>query len=152
MAADDAGEVFLATEGTAGFGLDDSALFGGEVEDQLQGVDQVEGALHRAPYRHSFFCVVFCDHSVVFDVELFLGTGSVLAFDDEVGLFPYLVRNGGPVLLHQEGLEGVGGFAFSPDDLFFLLGLLDGVDGRELFVGDVDGGDGGWEDGSVGVG
>ncbi len=48
VAADDGGEVFLAAEGSAGFGLDDAALFGGEVEDELEGVDEVEGALHRA--------------------------------------------------------------------------------------------------------
>ena len=48
MAADDGGEVFLAAEGSAGFGLDDAALFGGEVEDELEGVDEVVGALHGA--------------------------------------------------------------------------------------------------------
>ncbi len=55
-------------------------------------------------------------------------------------------------VLHQVGLEGVGVLAFSPDDLFFFFRLFDGVDGGELFVGDVDGGDGGGEDGAVGVG
>ncbi len=48
VAADDGGEVFLAAEGSAGFGLDDAALFGGEVEDLLERVDEVEGTLHRA--------------------------------------------------------------------------------------------------------
>ena len=55
MAADDAGEVFLAAEGSASFGLDDSALFGGEVEDQFQRVDEVEGALHRAANGYAGF-------------------------------------------------------------------------------------------------
>ena len=49
--ADDGGEVFLAAEGSAGLGLDDAALFGGEVEDELERVDEVEGALHRAVRR-----------------------------------------------------------------------------------------------------
>ncbi len=53
------------------------------------------------------------------------------------------------VLLHQVRLEGV---VFAPDDLFVLLGVFDGVDGGQLFVGDVDGGYGGGEDGVVGVG
>ena len=43
-------------------------------------------------------------------------------------------------------------FAFAPDDVFFLFGVFDGVDGGEFFVGDVDGGYGGGEDGFVGVG
>ena len=44
-------------------------------------------------------------------------------------------------------------FAFAPDDLlFFGFGVFDGEDGGEFFVGDVDGGYGGGEDGAVGVG
>ncbi len=92
MAADDGGEVFLAAEGSAGFGLDDAALFGGEVEDEFEGVDEVEGALHRAANRYADFCVVFGDDSVVFDVELLLRSGSVLAFDDDSRLFARLRR------------------------------------------------------------
>ena len=49
--ADDGGEVFLAAEGSAGLGLDDAALFGGEVEDELERVDEVVGALHGAAGR-----------------------------------------------------------------------------------------------------
>ena len=152
VAADDGREVFLAAEGSAGFGLDDAAFFGGKVEDQFEGVDEVEGTLHGAAYRDSFLCVVFCDDSVVFDVELFLSSGAILSFDDEVGLFPDFVGNGSLVLLHQVGLEGVGVFAFAPDDLFFLFRLLDGVDGGEFFVGDVDSGYGGGEEGPVWMG
>ncbi len=42
--------------------------------------------------------------------------------------------------------------AFAPDDLFLFLRVFDGVDGGEFFVGDVDGGYGGGEEGAVGVG
>ena len=42
-------------------------------------------------------------------------------------------------------------FAFAPDDVFLFFGVFDGVDGGEFFVGDVDGGYGGGEDGAVGV-
>src|SRR6266478_7237040 len=121
VAADDGGEVFLAAEGSAGFGLDDAALFGWEVEDQLEGVDEVEGTLHGAAYGYAFGRGVFGDDAVVFDVELLLGSGAVLAFDDEVGFCPDLIRDWGLVLLHQVGLEGVGILAFAPDDLFFFL-------------------------------
>ena len=48
VAADDGGEVFFAAEGSAGLGLDDAAFFGGEVEDEFEGVDEVVGALHGA--------------------------------------------------------------------------------------------------------
>jgi hypothetical protein len=152
VAADDAGEVLFAAEGSAGFGLDDAALFGGEVEDEREGVDEVEGALHRTADGDAFGRGVFGDDAVVLDVELLLGSGAVLPFDDEVGGLPDLFRDGGLVLLHQVGLEGVGLFAFSPDDLFFFFGLFDGVDGGEFFVGDVDGGYGGGKQDPVGVG
>ncbi len=108
VAADDGGEVFLAAEGSAGFGLDDAALFCGEVEDQFECVDEVEGALHGAADGDSGFRIVFGDDSVVLDVELFLGSGAVLAFDDEVRGLPDLFGDGGLVLLHQVSLEGVG--------------------------------------------
>ena len=109
-AADDGGEVFLAAEGSAGFGLDDAALFGGEVEDEFERVDEVEGALHGAAVRSTSVGsrIVFGDDAVVFDVELLLRAGAVLAFDDVVGVCPDFVGNRGLVLLHQVGLEGVG--------------------------------------------
>ena len=114
MGADDAGEVFFAAEGSAGFGLDDAALFGGEVEDEFEGVDEVVGALHGAGDGDSSASgCVLGDDAVVFDVELLLGAGAVLAFDDEVGggedLFEFGVGEGLVALLHEEGLEGVWG-------------------------------------------
>ncbi len=88
--ADDGGEVFFAAEGSAGFGLDDAALFFGEVEDELERVDEVVGALHGAAdgdgsRRAVGVRIGFGDDAVVFDVELLLCAGAVLAFDDEVG-------------------------------------------------------------------
>ncbi len=65
---------------------------------------------------------------------------------------PDLFGNGLLVLLHQVGLEGVGLFAFAPDDLLFFFRVFDGVDGGELFVGDADCCYGGGEYGAVGVG
>ena len=159
MAADDGGEVFLAAEGSAGFGLDDAALFFGEVEDELERVDEVVGALHGALDGDSVVGVVLGDDAVVFDVELLLCAGAVLAFYDVVGGGEDLVEVGCCAGLHEVGLEdvflrgvvgvvlsglpdggGVGGF-----------GLFDGEDAGEFFVGDFDGGDGGGEDGAVGV-
>src|SRR5260370_6143367 len=137
VAADDGGEVLFAGEGSAGFGVDDAALFGGEVEDEFEGVDEVEGALHGAADGDAFGCGVFGDDAVVLYVELLLGSGAVLAFDDEVGGLPDLFGDRGLVLLHQVGFEGVGLFAFSPDDLFFFLLVIDGVDGWAFFVADV---------------
>ncbi len=151
MAAYDAGEILLASEGSAGFGLDDAALLGGEVEDEFEGMDEIVGALHGAADRDSGFGVVLGDDAVVLDVELLLRARSVLAFDDKVGGLPDIFRDGLPILLHQVGLEGVGLLAFAPDDLFFLFGVLDGVDGGEFFVGDADGGYGGGEYSAVGV-
>ena len=152
MAADDGRKVLLAAEGSAGLGLDDSALLGREVEDQLEGVDEVEGALHGAADCYSLFWVVLGDDSVVLNIELLLGSGAVLAFYYVVGGLPDLVGDWLLVLLHEVGLEGVGVLTFAPDDLFFFFGVLDREDGGEFFVGDVDRGDGGGEYGPVGVG
>jgi hypothetical protein len=126
--ADDGGEVFLAAEGPAGLGLDDAALFGGQIEDELERVDEVVGALHGAGDGDGFEravgrAEVLGDDAVVLDVELLLRAGAVLAFDDEVGtrrrLFQ-LRRRERVALLHEEGLEGVGGVVAGivavPDD------------------------------------
>src|ERR1700722_9310727 len=91
VASDYAGEVLLAAEGSAGFGLDDAALFGWEVEDQFECVDEVVRALQRASYCYTFGLGVFGYDSVVLDIELLLGSGAVLAFDDVVGGLPDFV-------------------------------------------------------------
>src|SRR5260370_15022253 len=111
MRADDGGEVFLAAEGSAGLGLDDAAFFCGQVEDEFEGVDEVVGALHRALdfYRSGDPVDDFAlgDDAVVLDIELFLGAGAVLAFDDVVGGGEDVVEVGRVPGLHQIGLEGV---------------------------------------------
>ena len=52
--ANDGGEVLLAAEGPAGLGLDNAALFGGQIEDEFEGVDEVVGALHGAGDAEGF--------------------------------------------------------------------------------------------------
>ena len=89
--ADDGGEVFFAAEGSAGFDLDDAALFFGEVEDEGERVDEVVGALHGAADGDSANVaggrveIAFGDDAVGFDVELLLRAGGVFALNDEVG-------------------------------------------------------------------
>ena len=165
VGADDGGEVFLAAEGAAGLGLDDAALFGREIEDEGEGVDKVEGALHAALDGDGVECsfrgeVRFGDHAVGLDVELLLGSGAVLAFEDEVGVLPDLGRGLAAVLLHEVGFEGVGVGAVlvAPDDVGVVagvggaFGVFDGEDAGEFVVGDVDGAEGGEECGFGGVG
>ena len=102
----------------------------------------------------------FGDDAVVFDVELLLCAGAVLAFDDVVGGGEDLVEVVGGAGLHQVSFEdvclrGVLGVLLGgcPDGGGVgCFGLFDGEDAGELLVGDVDGGDGGGEDGAVGVG
>ena len=96
VAANDGGEVFLAAEGSAGFGLDDAALFCGQIEDQFEGVDEIVGALHGAAdeIRVDPSACGLGDDAVVLDVELLLRAGAILAFYDEVGCLPDLIGNG----------------------------------------------------------
>ena len=89
--ADDGREVFFAAEGSAGFNLDDAAFFFRQVEDKRERVDEIIRALHGAAHADGFDVAVgvaetLGDDAVGFDVELLLGAGGVLAFDDEVGL------------------------------------------------------------------
>ena len=82
--ADDGGEVFFAAEGTAGFYLDDAAFVFWEIEDECERVDEVVGALHGAADADGFDragggAEAFGDDAVVFDVELLLRAGGVLA-------------------------------------------------------------------------
>ena len=165
MGADDAGEVLLAAEGAAGLGLDDAALFLGQAEDQRERVDEVVGALHGAGDGDRFQRAVgraegFGDDAVVFDVELLLRAGAVLAFDDEVGGGEGGLELGGRAVLHEEGLEGVRLVMVRviavPDDSGLVaggarFGVFDGEDAGKFLVGDVDGLDGGGQDGLVGV-
>jgi hypothetical protein len=152
VAADDGREVFLAAEGSAGLGLDNATLFSREIEYQRERMDEVERTLHRAADGYAFGRGILCDDAIILDVELLLRSGPVLAFDDEVGVLPDLVGDGRLVLLHQVSLEGVGVFAFAPDNVFFLFRIFDGVNGGQFFVGDVDSGDSGGEYGAVGMG
>ncbi len=164
MGAYDGGEVFFAAEGSAGLGLDDAALFFGEVEDELEGVDEVVGALHCALDGDGVEGAVgvkvgFGDDAVVFDVELLLCAGVVFAFYDVVGGGEDLVEVGGVAGLHEVGFEDVFFFAVlcvfgggMPDGGGVGgLGLFDGEDAGEGLVGDFYGGYGGGEDGAVGV-
>ena len=80
--ADDGGEVFLAAEGSAGFGLDDAALFFGQVEDQrrARGRGSRGTAWSRARMTDSTVpsgvAEALGDDAVVLDVELLLRAGA----------------------------------------------------------------------------
>jgi hypothetical protein len=69
--------------------------------------------LHRSPNGHAFARVGDRNCAVVLDVELFLRTGFVFAFDDEIGTGPGVVD---VALINKELFEDV---VFAPDDLFF---------------------------------
>ena len=89
---------------------------------------------------------VFRDAAVVFDIELLLRAGGVLAFDDVVRGCPDTVD---VALVHAVGFEGIVG---APDDGVLPLAVFDGEDCGEFVVEDVDSGDGGGEPGLAGVG
>ena len=104
----------------------------GQVEDERERVDEVVRALHGAGDGDGLECAVggaegFGDDAVVFDVELFLSSRSVFALDNEVGGGEGGLALGGRGVLHEEGLEGVGGVVFRvvavPDDFGLRLRL-----------------------------
>ncbi len=84
--------------------------------------------LQRSPNGNSIRSVIRRDHSVIFDVQLLLRAGEVLAFDDERRFLPDGVD---VTLFNQVGLEGIVG---APDDCGLLLAVFDGVHGGERLV------------------
>ena len=82
VTTDDGGEVLFAAEGSAGFGLDDSAFLFGQIGHERQRMDEVVRALHGAANSNARLRRVLGDDSVIFDVELLLRSGAVLTFDD----------------------------------------------------------------------
>ena len=69
----------------------------GRLKTSVERVDEVVGALHGAADGDAFEVPSGCDElgddAVVFDVELLLRAGAVLAFDDEVGVLRRLLRS-----------------------------------------------------------
>src|SRR6187402_264220 len=127
-------EIFLATEGSTGLGLDHAALIFGQIEGHHQSMVQVVRALQRAVYGHALFFAVLRNASVVFNVELLLRAGAVLAFNDEGGIVPNRID---VALLHHIALEGV---VFSPHDGVHPLALFDCEDRGPWLVLNLDGG------------
>ena len=122
--------ILFAAECAAGFGLDDAQFVFRQIEDAAQRFENVVGALQRAPHRHSVFRAVLGDDALVLDVQMFLRTGTVLAFND--------MRGAGPRGIHvaffkQKTLEQV---VCAPDDLVLPLALFDGEDRRQRIVFD----------------
>ena len=90
----------------------------------------VIGTLQRAPHRDPLRRIERRDHSVIFDVELLLRAGRILAFDDEVGLVPNTVD---VAFLDQVCLEHV---VRAPNNFRAALALFDREDARKRFVFD----------------
>ena len=88
-------------------------------------------ALQRAPDRDAVLRAVLGDDAVVFDVEVLLRAGAVLAFDDVRGVGPGGIHI---ALFKQEALEQIVG---APDDRILPLALFDGEDRRQRIVLDV---------------
>jgi hypothetical protein len=91
--------LFFAAETPSRHRLNHADFCSGQIEQFDQRLMDVVRALHRTPHRHSIIRIGDGDHSVIFDVELFLGSGFVFAFDDKIGLGPYVID---PSLLDHE--------------------------------------------------
>ena len=78
-------------------------------------------ALQRAPNGDSILGVERCDDSVVFDVQLLLRAGEVLALDDVRRIFPNSVCVS---LFNQVALKGI---VRAPDDCRSSLAFFHGV-------------------------
>jgi len=70
------------------------------------------GTLHRAPYSHTFTLVRYGYRAIVFNIELFLRSGFVFAFNDEIRVGPNSIDVS---FVDQEFLEDV---VFAPNDRF----------------------------------
>ena len=72
--------------------------------------------------------VVRCDHSIIFDIQLFLRAGEVFTLDDVRGFFPDGID---VVLFHEKSFESIVG---APNDGGFSFAVLDGVHRRQRLV------------------
>ena len=93
----------------------------------------VKRTLHRTPDGEAAGAAGLCDHSIGFDVKLFLRSGAVFSFDDPGSVFPGLVYIS---LFHPVAFEDV---VFAPDDELAALAFFDGVDGGCGLIADLDG-------------
>ena len=79
---------FLAAKSAARFHLHDAHAISGQIAEFHQRFVYVVRALERAPYSEALLRVEGGDHSVIFDIELFLRPGRIFTFDDIVSVFP----------------------------------------------------------------
>ena len=93
--------LFLAAEAAAGLSLHDADFVVGQIEQHFQRAVDVVRTLHRPVHRHA---AVFGhgDDAVRLDIELFLMTCPVFAFDDDVRFAKTLVD---PSFVNRDGLE-----------------------------------------------
>jgi hypothetical protein len=119
---------FLSSERASGFHLHNANLVFGKAAQRHQRLMNVVRALQRAPHSNSIFGVERRDRSVIFDVQLLLRAGKVLALDDVRRFLPDGVH---VTLFNQEGLESI---VAAPDDCGLLLAFFHGVHGGKRLV------------------
>ena len=116
---DHRGIFFLAAESAAGLRLNHANFFRRQIEQWHERLVHVVGTLQRSPDRHAVRGICRRDHALVFDVELFLRAGPILAFDDDVRLRPCGVH---VAFFHVIRLEDV---VLSKNNGAFRDGILD---------------------------
>src|SRR6185312_1673310 len=104
---------FFAAKASTSFSLNYTNAIFGKVEELHQGFVNIVGTLHRTPDSYTVEGIRDCDGAVVFNVELFLRAGVILAFYNQVRAWPDFVNIS---LLDQKLFEDV---VFAPDNLLF---------------------------------
>ncbi len=133
MARDHGRVLFFSAECAARLHLHDANLVLGKAAQRHQRLVNVVRALQRTPDGDSIFRIERGDDAVVFDVQLLLRAGEVLALDDVRRFFPDGVY---VPLLNQIALEGVVG---APDDCGSLLAFFDRMNRVERLIFDRNG-------------
>src|SRR5262245_9756891 len=80
--------LFFASETTSSFGLNNSNVILGKIEQRRESLLNIERTLHRTPNRDAVSSNRRGHNSLRLDIKMFLGSGAVRFFDDDIGVTP----------------------------------------------------------------
>ena len=112
---------FFSAKRSASLHLHDAHFFFGQREKSHQRLVHVVRALQGTPNGDAILRVECRDHTIVFNIALFLRASEILALDDVRRFFPNAIR---VTFFHEKILKRIVG---APDDRRFVLTLFDGM-------------------------
>src|SRR5262249_54824065 len=92
MAADQVRILFLTSETTSCFSLNNSDAFLGKIEQRCDGLLNIERTLHRTPNRNALSGNRSGHNGLRLDIKMFLRSCNVGLFDNDIRITPFVRR------------------------------------------------------------